>query len=218
MICPNTPKSVIEELLKKDDSPLRNKSWNTFFEVYYNIIRLMAKKSLIKIGWTSFSEDDVSEMISQTFLSLENAFSKGLYKPSSSRYFRGFLKRIVSCRVVDFIRTQNKKRTISVESIEMIDAINREDEFSENYFQKLEEDEVKAYMRARIMDVWESIRHAYGSETALIFEMRILENIPVLEICEQLNVDRAKIDRVVHRIKKKIREELEQCDFEKEFE
>ncbi len=216
MICPNTPKSVIAELLKKDDSPLRNKSWNTFFSIYYDIIRLMAKKSLIKIGWTSFTEEDVSDILSQTYISLENAFSKGLYNPTNGQYFRGFLKRIVSCRVVDFIRAQNKQRTISIESIDLIGAINREDDFSENYFQKLEEDEEKAFFRAKILDIWESIRHAYSNQIALIFEMRILENRPILEICEELNVDRAKIDSAVHRIKKRIKEELEQTDFRKD--
>ncbi len=206
MICPNTPKSVIAELLKKDNSPLRNKSWNTFFSIYYDIIRLMTIKSMAKVGWTSFSEEDISDILSQTFLSLENSFTNGKYKPSDGRHFRGFLKRIVCCRVIDLIRSKNQKRVISFAPIE------NDDMFSQKPFDDIEEDEEKTFMRARIMDIWESIRHAYSPESALIFEMRVFDALSIPEICERLDIDRTKIDKTIHRIKKKIKEELEQND------
>lgn len=67
------------------------------------------------------------------------------------------------------------------------------------------------------MDLWESIRPAHSPETALIFEMRVLEKRPVMEICKELNVDRAKVDKAVHRITKKLHEEYKKENLGKEF-
>ena len=55
------------------------------------------------------------------------------------------------------------------------------------------------------------------SETALIFEMRIMRGISVAEICEELNVDRTKVDKAVHRIRKKLREECQKENIGKDF-
>lgn len=106
MICPNTPKSVISKLMRKDgDRLLWNNSWQIFFDVYFDIVKLMAQKSLRKLGWCSLSDADVDEIVSNTFSSLIDSFSDGKYKPSDDRHFRGFLKQIVTRRAVDFLRT-----------------------------------------------------------------------------------------------------------------
>ncbi len=149
--------------------------------------------------------------------SLIDSFSDGKYKPSDDRHFRGFLKQIVTRRAVDFLRTQDKKRTISVESIEIISALHRENEAAEDYFEKLDDEEMRLYRRTQIMDLWESMRPAYSPETALIFEMRVLRGISVTEICSELNVDRTKVDKAVHRIRKKLREECQKENIGKEF-
>lgn len=218
MICPDTPKSVISKLMRKDgDKLLWNNSWRIFFDVYFGIIKLMAQKSLRQLGWNSYSETDLDEIVSKIFLSLVESFSNGNYKPADNRHFRGFLKQIVVRRVVDFLRTQDRKRTISVESIEILSALNRENEAVEEYFKQLDEDEMRQYIRTQIMDLWESIRPAHSPETALIFEMRVLEKRPVMEICKELNVDRAKVDKAVHRITKKLHEEYKKENLGKEF-
>ena len=218
MICPNTPKSVISKLMRKDgDRLLWNNSWQIFFDVYFDIVKLMAQKSLLKLGWCSISDADVDEIVSNTFSSLIDSFSDGKYKPSDDRHFRGFLKQIVTRRAVAFLRPQDKKRTISVESIEIISALHRENEAAEDYFEKLDDEEMRLYRRTQIMDLWESIRPAYSPETALIFEMRIMRGISVTEICEELNVDRTKVDKAVHRIRKKLREECQKENIGKDF-
>ena len=177
----------------------------------------MAKKSLRKFGWSSVSDSDIDEIVSNTFGSLIDAFADGKYKPSGNHYFRGFLKQIVARRTVDFLRKQNKKRTISVESIEIISALQRENGAAEDYFKKLDDEEMQLFRRTQIMDLWESIRPAYSPETALIFEMRILRDMPIQKICDELNVDRTKVDKAVYRIRKKLREEYEKENIGKEF-
>ena len=76
---------------------------------------------------------------------------------------------------------------------------------------------MRLYRRTQIMDLWESMRPAYSHETALIFEMRVLRGISVQEICSELNVDRTKVDKAVHRIRKKLREECQKENIGKEF-
>ena len=65
--------------------------------------------------------------------------------------------------------------------------------------------------------IWESIRPAYSPENAIIFEKRILEEESVTDICEELDIDRAKVDRTVHRIIKKIKEEISKENYSKEL-
>lgn len=216
MRCPDTPKSVINVLLQNNNNnPMWNKSWRIFYKIYYELICAMIHNSLRKMNWNSYSQDDIADITRDTFCSLFEAFSNGKYK--NSFHFRGFLKQLVYRRTVDFIRKQNRRRTIAVESIEIVEHLTNNDESASNYFSKLNEQEKILHKRALIMDIWESIRPAYSPENAIIFEKRILEEESVTDICEELDIDRAKVDRTVHRIIKKIKEEISKENYSKEL-
>lgn len=215
MKCPDTPNSVIGELLKIQKGPLWQKSWVVFFDIYYNIVRSMTINSLKKIGWSTVPESDVEDIIAKTFLALLDAFSEGRYEHGKYR-FRGFLKRIISRRTIDYIRTKNRKRTVNLEAIEIIDALESK-ERGEKYFDTLEDNESREYRKSVILDIWENIRRDFSPETCACFEMAILQERSVSEICEFLNVERTKVDKSVHRIVKKIREEIGRDFYRKEL-
>jgi len=218
MKCPDTPKSVIAKLIRNDGEKDRvwNKSWNIFYEVYYDLINAMVVNSFAQFGCASVPPDDIVETVSDVFMSLIKAFESGTYKPGEY-HFRGFLKLVAKRRTLDHLRKKSTVKSIPIESIEVIDALARENAQSRKYFDKLEENELKLYKRTLIMDIWESIRASYSPETALIFELRVFEEKSVAEICGQLGIERDKIDRAVHRITKKIRQELGKSKYEEDL-
>lgn len=217
MECPQTPNSVIAALLNTGGNALWQKSWGAFFDTYYVVMRAMTLNTFKKIGWMDVPENDIEEVISQSFISLRKAFESGSYKVGEYR-FRGFLKRIISRRTIDYVRAKNKKRTVNVEAIDLVDALKSKDGGTVKFFEELEANEVSIYRLSVIMDVWESIRHAFSPETCLIFEMTQLEEIPVKEVCKKLGVPRTKVDKAVYRIVKRLREELNKDIYRKELE
>ena len=217
MECPQTPNSVIAALLNTGENALWQKSWGAFFDTYYVVMRAMTLNTFKKIGWMDVPENDIEEVISQSFISLRKAFESGSYKVGEYR-FRGFLKRIISRRTIDYVRAKNKKRTVNVEAIDLVDALKSKDGGTVKVFEELEANEVSIYRLSVIMDVWESIRHAFSPETCLIFEMTQLEEIPVKEVCKKLGVPRTKVDKAVYRIVKRLREELDKDIYRKELE
>ena len=217
MECPQTPNSVIAALLNTGGNALWQKSWGAFFDTYYVVMRAMTLNTFKKIGWLDVPENDIEEVISQSFISLRKAFESGSYKVGEYR-FRGFLKRIISRRTIDYVRAKNKKRTVNVAAIDLVDALKSKDGGAVKVFEELEANEVSIYRLSVIMDVWESIRHAFSPETCLIFEMTQLEEIPVKEVCKKLGVPRTKVDKAVYRIVKRLREELNKDIYRKELE
>lgn len=215
MNCPNTPNSVIGKMIDNADMKLWQKSWEIFYDTYIITIRQMAVNSFKAIGWNNVDEAALGAIISETFLSLQKAFENKTYTPDKYR-FRGFLKRIVYRRTLDYIRAQNSARTVSKDVIEIVEkTVCDSDDTS--YFEKLEENEANAYRMSVIMDIWESIRHSFDPKTCLCFELRMLEEMPVEDICAKLNVPRTKVDKSVHRIIKRLREETQKEYYKKEI-
>ena len=70
MECPQTPNSVIAALLNTGGNALWQKSWGAFFDTYYVVMRAMTLNTFKKIGWMDVPENDIEEVISQSFISL----------------------------------------------------------------------------------------------------------------------------------------------------
>ena len=213
---PDTPNTVIKEMLLQENKKLWQKSWASFLEIYYETMRLMAKNAFARIGWIP-PKSDFDDVVQEGVCSILDAFGKGRYQPDKYR-FRGFLKRIIVRRVIDSVRSQNKHKTVNVESLNMLEALANRGEGGAEFFDALMDDEFNAYRKSILLDIWENIRVAYGPESVLIFEMRVLREMPVREICETLSVERAKVDKCIHRILKRIREECEKDFYRKELE
>ena len=136
MKCPDTPNSVIAGLMNSRINSHWQSSWNRFFEIYYPVVQAMTRNSLKRIGWDSIPENEIDDIMTKTFMSLMKAFEDATFQQGKYK-FRGFLKRIVSRRVIDFVRASNRKRTISVEAIELVDALESK-ERGEKFFDTLE--------------------------------------------------------------------------------
>lgn len=217
MKCPDTPKSVISEMLNQNKGTVWQKSWNTFFEIYYSTMLSMAKNVFKNIGWLSVPNEDMEEIISESVISIVNAFKNGKYQNGKYR-FRGFLKQIITRRIIDFIRRKNKKRLVPVEILDLYENAKKFDACEgSNPFERLEDDEADEYKKSVVMDAWENIRPSFSPQTCLIFEMSQLEGKNVPEISEILGVTRNIIDSCVHRVLKKLKSKLEEENYRREL-
>ncbi len=219
MKCPNTPKSVISELLNKEHSVSWQSAWKEFYRVYYSTMLAMTRNEFNRIAWHNVTNDEIAEIISDTVLSIMKIFERQQYNKACK--FRGLLKKIIASRVIDYVRSQNKKRRISVEAIDVLDAINQSNVDIVNgntFFDKLEEDESVASKKSVVMDAWANIRASVSPQTALICEMSQFEGKSVKEILSEFDVERRVIDSTVHRVLKKLRQKLNEESYRKELE
>ncbi|MDY6068517.1 MAG: sigma-70 family RNA polymerase sigma factor [Opitutales bacterium] len=220
MKCPDTPKSVISQMLNREQGVVWQQAWSVFFDIYYQTMHSMAVNVFKYIGWSGVSDEDIQDIISASVISVIKTFEEGKYEKGKYR-FRGFLKQVITRRVIDYIRNKNKKRSVSIEIIDLMEDMVKHEhgvELSNSPFDKLESDEADEYRKSVIMDAWESVRISCSPQSCLIFELSQLEGKKPTEIAEMLGVSRNVIDTCVHRVLKKLRAKLEEENYRKELE
>lgn len=216
MNIPDTPKSILVAMRNKEAGPKWENAWKILYDIYYSTMRVMTKNQFKKINWGDIDEGEIEEVISSSVLSIIETFQKDKYLEGYR--FRGFLKTIIARRVIDYVRLQNKKRTIAVESIELLEAIHNPNMAEQNeYFAQLEENEEREYQKGVLLDAWENIRTSLSPQTALIFSLSQLEGKSTKEITDLLDVERNIVDSTIHRVLKKLRKKLSENNYRKEL-
>ncbi len=217
MNCPDTRLSVISGMLNQENKLTWQNSWKTFHDIYSNTMIAMAKNQFAKVKWNNISDEDIEEVISNSVLSIMKTFEQGKYEKGYK--FRGFLKKVISRRVFDYMRSKNKNQTIGVESTEILDFLSETNSDDSNEFLgELEDEEYKAYRAGIVLDAWENIRPTISPQTALIFELIHIEGKSHKEVASELWVERNVIDGALHRVMKKLKAKLAEEDYRKELE
>lgn len=201
---PQTPKTVIEQLVSPENNSAWNGAWRKFFDLYHAVIRVMVSNSFYKRGWYGVPSHVIDEVIEETVLSLNKIFYENRFDSSKSR-FRFFLKTICDRRVVDFLRENTNVRQESIEEtdsgvLENIEALATEDARGQ-----LAEEEVRAFRQAVFLDAYLSVRHFFDARTCIAFEMVKLEDVPVEAVVRELGISPNVVNNAVYRITKKLR-------------
>lgn len=201
---PQTPKTVIEQLVSPENNSAWNGAWRKFFDLYHAAIRVMVSNSFYKRGWYGVPSHVIDEVIEETVLSLNKIFYENRFDSSKSR-FRFFLKTICDRRVVDFLRENTNARQESIEEtdsgvLENIEALATEDARAQ-----LAEEEVRAFRQAVFLDAYLSVRHFFDARTCIAFEMVKLEDVPVETVVRELGISPNVVNNAVYRITKKLR-------------
>lgn len=201
---PQTPKTVIEQLVSPENNSAWNGAWRKFFDLYHAVIRVMVSNSFYKRGWYGVPSHVIDEVIEETVLSLNKIFYENRFDSSKSR-FRFFLKTICDRRVVDFLRENTNVRQESIEEtdsgvLENIEALATEDARGQ-----LAEEEVRAFRQAVFLDAYLSVRHFFDARTCIAFEMVKLEDVPVETVVRELGISPNVVNNAVYRITKKLR-------------
>ena len=212
---PSTPNTILGEIMRHRDDSIWNVSWASFFRIYSNIVRVMAQNTMRRTGFSQYSASDINEIVCDVFVNLQNVFTQNKYVPENHR-FRGFLKSVVYGRTIDYIRRKYPKRTINVEAIDIVEALQKKksgDLFAvDKSFEFFEENEERAYRLAQLYQIWEGIKGSYDENNAIIFESVYLRGKSVNDTCGEFGVKRNAVDKAISRIIKRLRKEIANLD------
>ena len=207
---PDTPDTVLKDMLRHESDGKWNISWSSFYNIYHNIIIIMARNTFTKFNFKNYTDEDLKEVLCNVFFNLQKIFLGNKYS-FENRRFRGLLKKVVVCRTVDYIRKKYPKYTIKMESLDFIEILvetGRDAYIQTNQFQQFEENEERAYKLIKIYNIWNKIKNSYDENNAMVFEMVYLENKTIKEVCDEFGISRSAVDKSLSRIMKRIKKEL----------
>ena len=217
MKIPNTPQTIIAQLVDPQKVEIWNGAWRRFFDIYHAPIKIMVSNSFYKRGWYGTPNHVVDEVVADVVISLNKVFTQNQYDSKKSR-FRFFLKTVCDRRVVDYIRkNSNDMKSDSIDDEESSALYNAETELAQEANAQLAEEEIRALKHALIMDAYTTIRHNFDARTCAAFEMIKLEDANMEDVVRELGVSTNVVNNAVYRITKKLKEILSQDEKLKEF-
>ena len=200
MNIPQTPRTIIFQLVNSDKMGLWNGAWRRFFDIYHAPIKIMIVKEFNRQGWYDVPMQVVDDVISDVVISLNQHFRNGKHIKDKGR-FRFLLKRMCMCRAIDYMR-KNYKHLMTKPITDALDDVKN----SGSSRIELETDELQALKYSMIMDAYETIRTDFSPRTCMAFEMIKLEHMTVENAVEELGVSANSINNAVYRIMKKLKE------------
>ena len=201
---PQTPKTIIEQLVSPEKSATWNGAWRKFFDFYHATIRVMACNSFYKRGWYGVPAHVIDEVIEEIVISLNKVFIEKRFDFRKSR-FRFFLKTVCDRRVVDYLRENAVSNEESIDSEDGKILRWAEIYTADENAMRLAEEELRAFRQALLFDTYMSIRHEFDARTCIAFEMVKLEDVPVENVVRELGVSPNTVNNAVYRIVKKLR-------------
>lgn len=201
---PQTPRTVIEQLISPEQSAAWNGAWRKFFDFYHATVRVMICNSFYRRGWYGVPDHVVDEVVEETVISLNRTFNERRFDPGKSR-FRFFLKTVCDRRVVDYLRTNAACRNTSLDATDGKVLMVAELQVATEAEMHLAEEEIRVFRQAVLIDAYTSIRHEFDARTCIAFEMVKFEGVPVETVVRELGVSPNVVNNAVYRITKKLR-------------
>lgn len=217
MKIPNTPKTIIYQLIDPQKSEVWNGAWQRFFDIYHAPITVMVSNSFYNKGWYGTPKQVIDEVVSEVVISLNKLFNADKYDSKKSK-FRFLLKTICDRRVIDYIRKHSDiSHTESIDNDDSTALHQAELELASNTKTKLAEEEMRALKYALIMDAYLTIRDNFDVRTCTAFEMIKLNNADINDVVNELGVSAHVINNGIYRIVKKLKQILSEDERMKEF-
>ncbi len=172
-------------------------TWDAFVELYGPLIL----RTLIRIGVPSQDAVDLVNDVLVIILRHIHAFE---YDPSKS--FRAWLSTVTRNRAYRFFRQQGRQPracggTDHAAAIEEIAEPDTEDDLLESQW------------RRRRLEIGISrLRQMVTPTQWTIFQLLVVEQVPVAEICRRLDMKQGALYTAKSRLLKRLRDELEQID------
>ena len=185
-IYPDTSRTIIERISAGDYV-----SWSEFFATYRPVISKLCEIA----GVASPDVEDVVQEVMIRFFKQQDKFK---YDPEKAK-FRTYFNKIVRGAISDYFRKRSARPAIPVEEVDL----RGDDDF---------ESEFDALWRQSIWDsALREIASRVKSKNYLAFDMSVLQQIPISEVAEflQMPVDQVYVAR--SRIAAELREIIARC-------
>ncbi len=197
MVFPETPLTLIGRLKQQDMARLWESSWEEFFDLYHQAVRVCVIGNFHRHGWKGVDACHVEDVVLRVFHSILRSGEGSGFDPERGR-FRHFLSAICQRRVVDFIRShKNDARQEPLDGHEAL-LTSTEDPFAKAA------DE--AFNDALLGTMLSGLRAQVSPRVFMIFELVKLNGEEPAMVAEQLGVRRAVVDNSVFKALQKLRE------------
>jgi RNA polymerase sigma-70 factor (ECF subfamily) len=197
MSFPSTPRTLLGRL-KDGDEPLWQSSWDEFFDIYHQAVRVCVTRSFSHRGWHTVSESDVEDVTMRVFQSFHEAQQNFELEDAKGR-LRQFITTLCQRRVVDFMRSQRRHNEGRV----WFDL----DQYSDvpEEASPLDEKVNEAFRAARSGLLFSVLRERVSPRIFMIFESIKLHGRKPEDVARELGIARGVVDNSIHKAMLKLR-------------
>jgi RNA polymerase sigma factor (sigma-70 family) len=193
--------------LKAGDDPNWQVSWKRFLELYHEPIEMIARACYRHhtgghVPSSGFIEDAVANTVAEFFARGQHRYDK------EKGRLRTYLRLLTNARVVDLLR---KERPIDQKPLSESDATIAADLPAESRL------ESEAFHRSLLATLVEDLRNRIPLRQFEIFERVKLKHQSPQFVAEDLGIQRAMVDRNIHKAMTALRELASHAEYQEEF-
>jgi RNA polymerase sigma factor (sigma-70 family) len=198
MSFPTTPRTLLGRLKKDGDEALWQSSWDEFFDIYHQAVRVCVIQSFAHRGWHTVTEPDLEDVTMRVFQSFHEAQQTFELQDAKGR-LRQFLTTLCQRRVVDFMRSQRRHNEGRV----WFDS-DQHPEVPEEA-SPLDGKVSEAFRAARAALLFSVLREQISPRIFMIFESVKLHGRKPEDVARELGVARGVVDNSIHKAMVKLR-------------
>jgi RNA polymerase sigma factor (sigma-70 family) len=192
MSFPTTPRTLLGRLKRDGNEALWQSSWDEFFDIYHQAVRVCVAHSFARRGWHTVSESDVEDVTMRVFQSFHEA-QQAFELNDAKGKLRQFLTTLCQRRVVDFMRSQRRHNEGRV----WFDSDTPHDVLGEALALDGQVDE--AFRAARSALLFSVLREQISPRLFMIFESVKLNGRKPEDVARELGVARGVVDNSIHK-------------------
>ena len=177
-------------LLNRVRDPSDAEAWQDFFQLYFPLI-------VKYVRWHGLNRHDAEETAQQCMSALARQMRDFHYSPAKGR-FRGFLRKMVQQRIVDWKR---RKRTRQARTGELEALAAPEETADDGTWERL-------WMREHLLYCVRRLESRYSQQTVEAFRLYALQDWPVARVCRVLGMTANQVYVAKTRMIRRLREDL----------
>lgn len=194
-----TRRSLLSRLKNFED----DKSWQEFFDTYWNLIYGVAIK-------TGLTDDEAQEVVQKTVIEVSKRIKEFTYDPSKS--FKAWLLTNTRWRIAEQFkaRAPGYKSPASSDATARTSTIERIPAMGELDFEKKWDDEWREHAQATVMErLKQKVKNPKHYQ---IFDAHVVKGWSVEKVAATLNVSSDLVYKVKERVTKLIKEDLDRLE------
>jgi RNA polymerase sigma-70 factor (ECF subfamily) len=178
-------------LLMRIKDPRDSRAWTEFDAIYRPMLYRFAKSQ-------GMPDADAEDEVQRCMAAIQQIMSDFTYDPRKGR-FKGWLRTMINNRCRNGVRTRNSERARLQGRYEMEE--QRQEETPEATFDRL-------WIEEHIKHGLRKLRQEVEEVKCRAFELYVIEERPVKEVCEQLGLTAAQLYKIKWQLTHKLREHL----------
>ena len=200
-----TRKSLLSRLKNWED----NESWREFFEAYWRLIYDVARQA-------GFNDAESQDVVQETVICVAKQMSEFRYDPTKGR-FKNWLRQITRRRIADQLRKKYREAGLVPE--ERADEDGRPSQQAlasapDSTSSELDVIWDREWEKRLSMLAMERVKRRVRPEHFQIFDLCIMQNLPMTKVAKALGVSMSLVYVTRHRIGAMLKKELRQLEKE----